>query len=45
MIVDRKDHEQYLTTTKGYSVDCTNSSPEQNKAVNDLSRGMRFPTI
>ena len=39
MIVDRKDYVRYLTTTFGYSDECTCSLPEQNKAFNDLHYG------
>ena len=41
MIVDRADYVQYLTTTNGYSDDCTSSSPEQNIAINDLHYGFK----
>ena len=33
MIVDSKDHEQYLTVTKSYSEDCTCSLTEQSLAL------------
>ena len=42
MAVDKKDHVQYLTTTKGYSDDCTCSSPEQKIALNDLHSGSKI---
>ena len=34
MIVDRKDHVQYLTVSKSYSDECTCSLTEQNIAFN-----------
>ena len=39
LIVDRKDHEQYLTVLKSYSDDCIWSLPEQNILLNDLYYG------
>ena len=36
MIVDRKDHVQYLTVSKSYSDDCSGSFTEQNIALNNL---------
>ena len=35
-IVDRKDHVQYLTVSKGYSDDCTCSLTEHNIALNEI---------
>ena len=35
-IVDRKDHEQYLTVYKSYSDDCTCSLTEHNIAINEI---------
>ena len=35
MIVDSKDHEQYLTVSKSSSDDCTCSLTEQNLALNN----------
>ena len=41
MIVDRKDHVQYLTVSKSSSDDCTCSffKTEQNIAINNLYYG------
>ena len=39
LIVDRKDHVQYLTVSKNYSDDCICSLSEQNIALNDLYQG------
>ena len=39
MIDYRKKRVQYLTTTKGFEDDC--SSPEKNKALNDLHYGSK----
>ena len=36
MIVDRKDHVQYLTVSKSYSDDCTYSLTKHNLALNNL---------
>ena len=42
MIVDRKDHVQYLTVSKSFSDDCTRSLTEQNIASNDLYDGLKI---
>ena len=39
MIVDRKDHVQYLTVSKRFSDDCKCSLTEQNIALNNLYYG------
>ena len=39
MIVDRKDHVQYLTVSKTYSDDCTCSLTEKNVAINKIYHG------
>ena len=35
MIVDRKDHVQYLTVSNSYSDDCMTFT-EQNRAINEI---------
>ena len=42
LTVDRKDHVQYLTVSKGYSDDCTCSLTEQNLALNNLYYGPKI---
>ena len=36
MVVDRKDHVQYLTVSKSYSDNCTCSLTEQNTTLTNL---------
>ena len=36
MIVDRRDHVQYLTVSKSYSDNCTCSLTEQNTTLKNL---------
>ena len=36
MVVDRRDHVQYLTVSKSYSGNCTCSLTEQNITLNNL---------
>ena len=40
LLVDRKDHLQYLTASKSYSDDCTCSLTEQNITLNNLHHGL-----
>ena len=40
MIVDRKDHEQYLQFQRAIPEDCTCSLTEQNIAINDHNDAM-----
>ena len=40
MIVDRRDHVQYLTVSKSYSDNCTCSVTEQNTTLKNLYYGL-----
>ena len=39
MVVDRRDHAQYLAVSKSYSDDCTCSLTEQNTTLKNLHYG------
>ena len=40
MIVNRRDHVQYLTVSKSYSDNCTRSFTEQNTTLKNLYYGL-----
>ena len=40
MVVDRRDHVQYLTVSKSYSDNCTCSLTEQNTTLTNLYYGL-----
>ena len=40
MIVDRRDHIQYLTVSKSYSDNCVCSLTEQNTTLKNLYNGL-----
>ena len=40
MVVDRRDHVQYLTVSKSYSDNCTCSLTGQNTTITNLYYGL-----